>query len=161
MNVAFACSGEKKEFNMLILTLSHEWVLGKWWRLSFWALGPSHSPQGQDLGQFGNLESLEFRHHVQMGCDGTFTIIEPTAGISEVIWQGFRCCRKLSPICQQNSDAFDHRTLHGQIVWASASVSTEESNRVGIFRSEIERKHRKNCECCPGHYLIVDHYSSI
>ena len=22
-------------------------------------------------------------------------------------------------------------------------------------------KHRKNCECCPGHYLIVDHYSSI
>ena len=23
------------------------------------------------------------------------------------------------------------------------------------------KKHRKNCECCPGHYLIVDHYSSI
>ena len=22
-------------------------------------------------------------------------------------------------------------------------------------------KHRKNCECCPGHYLIVNHYSSI
>ena len=22
-------------------------------------------------------------------------------------------------------------------------------------------KHRKNCECCPGHHLIVDHYSSI
>ena len=22
-------------------------------------------------------------------------------------------------------------------------------------------KHRKNCECCPGHYLIVSHYSSI
>ena len=22
-------------------------------------------------------------------------------------------------------------------------------------------KHRKNCECCPGHYLIVNHYSSM
>ena len=22
-------------------------------------------------------------------------------------------------------------------------------------------KHRKNCECCPGHYLIVNQYSSI
>ena len=26
---------------------------------------------------------------------------------------------------------------------------------------KIDEKHRKNCECCPGHYLIVDHYSSI
>ena len=25
----------------------------------------------------------------------------------------------------------------------------------------ITSKHRKNCECCPGHYLIVNHYSSI
>ena len=24
-----------------------------------------------------------------------------------------------------------------------------------------DNKHRKNCECCPGHYLIVNHYSSI
>ena len=24
-----------------------------------------------------------------------------------------------------------------------------------------DSKHRKNCECCPGHYLVVDHYSSI
>ena len=23
------------------------------------------------------------------------------------------------------------------------------------------KKHCKNCECCPGHYLIVNHYSSI
>ena len=22
-------------------------------------------------------------------------------------------------------------------------------------------KHRKNCECCPGHYLIVNHYSAM
>ena len=25
----------------------------------------------------------------------------------------------------------------------------------------IVRKHRKNCEWCPGHYLIVNHYSSM
>ena len=25
----------------------------------------------------------------------------------------------------------------------------------------IAKKHRKNCECCPGHYLIVNHYSSM
>ena len=24
-----------------------------------------------------------------------------------------------------------------------------------------EGKHRKNCECCPGHYLIVNHYTSM
>ena len=24
-----------------------------------------------------------------------------------------------------------------------------------------EYKHRKNCECCPGHYLIVNHCSSM
>ena len=29
--------------------------------------------------------------------------------------------------------------------------------QVGISKS----KHRKNCECCPGYHLIVDHYSSI
>ena len=26
---------------------------------------------------------------------------------------------------------------------------------------DLYKKHRKNCECCPGHHLIVDHYSSI
>ena len=25
----------------------------------------------------------------------------------------------------------------------------------------VSAKHRKNCECCPGHHLIVDHYFSI
>ena len=30
-----------------------------------------------------------------------------------------------------------------------------------ILWQKYEEKHRKNCECCPGHYLIVDHYSSI
>ena len=26
---------------------------------------------------------------------------------------------------------------------------------------KIKKKHRKNCKCCPGHSLIVNHYSSI
>ena len=29
------------------------------------------------------------------------------------------------------------------------------------FGCHLVIKHRKNCECCPGHYLIVDHNSSI
>ena len=29
------------------------------------------------------------------------------------------------------------------------------------FCSTDDKKHRKNCECCPGHYLIVSHYSSM
>ena len=28
------------------------------------------------------------------------------------------------------------------------------------FQGYLPLKHRKNCECCPGHYLIVNHYSS-
>ena len=34
----------------------------------------------------------------------------------------------------------------------------------GIWCQEMiiaSKKHRKNCECCPGHYLIVNHYSSM
>ena len=27
--------------------------------------------------------------------------------------------------------------------------------------TQVLLKHRKNCECCPGHYLIVNQYSSI
>ena len=59
-------------------------------------------------------------------------------------------------------------------------VSSKLQERKGCNQIEIERKtisiasshlclkvdgfvqkHRKNCECCPGHHLIVDHYSSI
>ena len=34
---------------------------------------------------------------------------------------------------------------------------------IGLVMNMVlqRKKHRKNCECCPGHYLIVDHYSSI
>ena len=31
----------------------------------------------------------------------------------------------------------------------------------GMVKETFPEKHRKNCECCPGHYLIVNHYSSI
>ena len=31
----------------------------------------------------------------------------------------------------------------------------------GGLISAIIVKHRKNCECCPGYYLIVNHYSSM
>ena len=34
--------------------------------------------------------------------------------------------------------------------------------RIFVSQSNVfPFKHRKNCECCPGHHLIVDHYSSI
>ena len=29
------------------------------------------------------------------------------------------------------------------------------------FQELKHSKHRKNCECCPGHYLIVSHFSSM
>ena len=29
------------------------------------------------------------------------------------------------------------------------------------LKLSMHPKHRKNCECCPGHHLIVNHYSSI
>ena len=31
----------------------------------------------------------------------------------------------------------------------------------GVCNCIEKIKHRKNCECCPGHHQIVDHYSSI
>ena len=36
--------------------------------------------------------------------------------------------------------------------FAEATVATTSCNH---------NKHRKNCECCPGHCLIVNHYSSM
>ena len=32
---------------------------------------------------------------------------------------------------------------------------------IQVKRTNQNNKHRKNCECCPGHSLIVNHYSSI
>ena len=32
---------------------------------------------------------------------------------------------------------------------------------VHIHTATHTLKHRTNCECCPGHYPIVDHYSSM
>ena len=35
------------------------------------------------------------------------------------------------------------------------------STRIGAIVARSHFKHRKNCECCPGHYLIVNHCSSM
>ena len=32
---------------------------------------------------------------------------------------------------------------------------------VEVLNESLTGKHRKNCECCPGHYLIVNHASSM
>ena len=34
-------------------------------------------------------------------------------------------------------------------------------SNIELPKTFIIIKHRKNCECCPGHYLIVNHYSSM
>ena len=32
----------------------------------------------------------------------------------------------------------------------------------GSWKTDVVKaKHRKNCECCPGHHLIINHYSSM
>ena len=45
------------------------------------------------------------------------------------------------------------------------TISLEEvSFSVSLFqkgRNKARIKHHKNCECCPGHPLIVNHYSSM
>ena len=55
--------------------------------------------------------------------------------------------------------------LHYQYIWGkSFEIGTETLFWRPTFLRPILmlfKKHRKNCECCPGHYLIVDHYSSI
>ena len=44
------------------------------------------------------------------------------------------------------------------IPWSQGSAR----NRALYDRINLcPEKHRKNCECCPGHHLIVDHYSSV
>ena len=49
---------------------------------------------------------------------------------------------------------FDNFTFSN--LWAKARVMKTVEQLV-----PFSIKHRKNCECCPGHYLIVNHYSSM
>ena len=61
--------------------------------------------------------------------------------------------------------------IREEILFVVVCVSLSLSNfnkKVGKFqesdkirKSFVVKKHRKNCECCPGHYLIVNHYSSM
>ena len=41
----------------------------------------------------------------------------------------------------------------GNFLWSCALITS--------WSIHHRQKHRKNCECCPGHYLIVNHYSSM
>ena len=45
--------------------------------------------------------------------------------------------------------------------WAFWTILLAEYPSHGNRAEQSTNKHRKNCECCPGHHLIVDHYSSI
>ena len=71
---------------------------------------------------------------------------------------------------------FSHRRLadwfhrrHSWIICAWTSCQpvrgSEEKRFILPFQQQLFGltycKHRKNCECCPGHHLIVNHYSSM
>ena len=66
------------------------------------------------------------------------------------------------PLAEQ--DSFLGRSKQPLLHWKSRSKDT--SLKAIIWKEKkkkvsLDAKHRKNCECCPGHHLIVDHYSSI
>ena len=61
-------------------------------------------------------------------------------------FQSFRCCTEMC--------------------LTAVGDKEEGTQNFGLFINinvhlNLKYKHRKNCECCPGHYLIVNHYSSI
>ena len=61
----------------------------------------------------------------------------------------------------------------GVIYWQISSIDQAQEKKgfwlvcknIGVKEISHEmgdvKKHRKNCECCPGHHLIVNHYSSM
>ena len=52
--------------------------------------------------------------------------------------------------------------LHLDRCWFAAwSLTTLLYFKIIIYHYDVNIKHRKNCECCPGHYLILNHYSSM
>ena len=58
--------------------------------------------------------------------------------------------------------ALDHLHFSGLIAFLLLYSASSNSNTSSIsVKDTFWKKHRKNCECCPGHYLIVNHYSSI
>ena len=47
------------------------------------------------------------------------------------------------------------------IEWLVADPEVGQKEVDNSFLITFKPKHRKNCECCPGHSLIVNHYSSM
>ena len=56
-----------------------------------------------------------------------------------------------------------HRTLNNNILQLMIKFMKKNHIKKCTLYFEIVyiKKHRKNCECCPGHYLIVNHYPSM
>ena len=72
------------------------------------------------------------------------------AGVEEVDLDD----RQISTRWEQGGNKVRRRTFFDIFEEDQLSEEGEEGHR------DIVQKHRKNCECCPGHHLIVDHYSS-
>ena len=54
-----------------------------------------------------------------------------------------------------------HSNLLFQIFRAYQVNFNTRSHKKRPSTPRCQSKHRKNCECCPGHYLIVNHYFSM
>ena len=78
----------------------------------------------------------------------------PSGDCAELIETQIAACTV--PISFQKKDLYlllqVNALLHG---------SSGGSHFDGYLGRLLSKKHHKNCECCPGHSLIVNHYSSI
>ena len=115
-------------------------------RLSWW---PPH-------WHWSNWESSGQRTSIQT-CTLSSIVVWPTFWmmIRTICWS-VRKSRRLAwsptnqPIIQTNCS-----DLLGQFANCSWSVISQQAKSSIENRILIKKKHRKNCECCPGHYLIV------
>ena len=78
-------------------------------------------------------------------------------GLSALSWS----CSCQPVMDQQGNIKTDH--VNEDLTSRSLSAKLAVTDAVLRPKKKIifNMKHRKNCECCPGHYLIVNHYSSI
>ena len=69
--------------------------------------------------------------------------------------------------CKRLAQQFDLNQFQKEIVANDFPFCKEQQKILVVLdllfakKSHTIKKHRKNCECCPGHFLIVYHYSSI
>ena len=149
------------------------------WEL--WKLAKSISKAGEIMGHFKPAENPISPQHSRymLGRKETwpntpgniFPVIEifRTIGISWHTRDLKKFCSK--GFCQPNTSENLGATvkLHSDQVTSSQLGSSPKIQRTFLevlttaqyITWRWRLKHRKNCECCPGHYLIVDHYSSI